>query len=141
MGNLAGVKRIASDYFVWSGYSCSSVWNYAIWEKVTVVQPKITEAVLIGPNVQFECAVPLTAAETEYEVQVSTSITFRESVTKTYTLNADEYEIFEFDSTVSSEVPAVKEGVTNYIRIRQIKKDSEGNVLPKGKWSSRAAAN
>ena len=117
----------------------ATVTLYAIWEKVTAAQPVVTDVSLNGEMVSLDLAVPVSAADTSYEVQVSTSITFRDSVTKSSTVTAENFEIDRETGAVSMIVDAYKGGTTNYVRIRQIKIDSEGNEIP-GKWSNRVAA-
>lgn len=117
----------------------ATVTLYAMWEKVTAAQPVITDAGLNGSLVSLEYTVPASAAETSYEVQASTSVTFRDSVTTTSVVTAEDYETDKDTGVISVIVDAQEEDTVNYIRIRQIKKDSEGNVVT-GKWSARDIA-
>ena len=99
---------------------------YAVWEKVQVVTPTILKITTPGTgmiNVSYKGG-GVSTAEARYEVQYSTSYNFRSDVTASSESSA----ILETLSDLQSDV-------VYYVRVREIKTDSQGNDIVSG-WST-----
>ncbi len=124
--NTLSANAIGGEIARLSAKNNGTVTLNAVWEKVVAEKPVITGASAKNGKAHVTYSAGATMADTTYEVQVSSSIIFKKSVTNTVTVSGKTADV------------ALVGNKANYVRVRQIKTDSLGNKVT-GQWSRRAS--
>ncbi len=117
LGDFAGETEVAGL----ATKNNQTVTVYTVWEKVVADKPVITSATLQDGSLSLNYTVGKTAADTEYVIEYSNSLLFRNKVSNTV-------------AKTSANIEGLTSGKTYYIRVKQTKTDSQGNTVS-GAWS------